>query len=196
MRVLIHFILWTIGLTKAETQTTEAERDALARYAMGRKTVVEIGVWHGVTTSRLRAAMASGGVLYAIDPFPVGRLGFSIQNCIAHHEVSRIKNGAVRWIRLSGEGAARKMAQELHGRVDFVFIDGDHSYEGLKADWNGWSGLMAVGGVVALHDSRTTATRQISGAGSVQFTNDVVLRDERFELADLVDSLTILRRRS
>jgi hypothetical protein len=48
--------------------------------------------------------------------------------------------------------------------------------------------------VVALHDSRPTPSRPIDDAGSVRFTRDVILADPRYEVADLVDSLTILRR--
>ena len=68
MSVLAHFVKWQCGLARAQTQTTAAERDCLAAHAAGRGVVVEVGVWHGVTTCRLRAAMSPAGVLYAVDP--------------------------------------------------------------------------------------------------------------------------------
>ena len=37
MRVLVHLLLWRVGLAQAETQTTPAERDCLARHVSGRK---------------------------------------------------------------------------------------------------------------------------------------------------------------
>ena len=191
MKVLSHYIAWTIGLAPATTQTTSAERDCLARYATGRRRLVEIGVWHGVTTKRLRAAMHAQGVLSAVDPFPVGRLGFSVQQHIAHREVDSIANGQVAWLRTTGAAAARD-----HQLVDFVFIDGDHSEDGLLADWRAWSPLVEAGGIVALHDSRSTPERPIDEAGSVKVTNDVILRDERFSVVDTVDSLTVLQRRA
>ena len=191
MKVLSHYIAWTIGLAPATTQTTSAERDCLARYATGRRRLVEIGVWHGVTTKRLRAAMHAHGVLSAVDPFPVGRLGFSVQQHIAHREVDSIANGQVAWLRTTGAAAARD-----HQSVDFVFIDGDHSEHGLLADWRAWSPLVEAGGIVALHDSRSTPERPIDDAGSVKVTNDVILRDERFSVVDTVDSLTVLQRRA
>jgi len=196
MRVLLHLILWRLGLAAAESQTTIAERECLARYAAGRRRLAEIGVWHGVTTRRLRAAMAPDADLLAIDPYPVGRLGFSAQRYIAHHEVAGVKNGRVRWIRATGVETARRIAAAREAPVDFLFIDGDHTYEGLRDDWESWSGLVAPDGLVALHDSRSTPARNIDGAGSVRFTNDVILRDSRFVSADAVDSLTILRRLS
>jgi predicted O-methyltransferase YrrM len=36
--------------------------------------------------------------------------------------------------------------------VDFVFIDGDHSYEGVKTDFEMFSRLVRRGGIIALHD--------------------------------------------
>jgi predicted O-methyltransferase YrrM len=189
MRPLTHFVAWSVGLAEPETQTTQAERDCLARYATGRRRVVEIGVWHGVTTKRLRAAMASDGELTAVDPFPVGRLGFSMPERIAHTEVARVPNAVVRWVRKTGAEAAAG-----HRSVDFVFIDGDHSEEGLLADWGAWSSLVEPGGIVALHDSRSTPQRPIDDAGSVRVTARVIVPDPRFRVAEVVDSLTVLER--
>jgi predicted O-methyltransferase YrrM len=193
--VLSHFLKWQFGFARAETQTTEAERDCLARHAAGKRVLAEIGVWHGVTTCRLRAAMATDGILYAIDPYPRGRLGVSFQQRIAHGELRSTSGGQIRWIRATGAEAGRRLAAELAARVDFVFIDGDHTYEGLRGDWEAWSGLLAPGGIVCLHDSRSSPLRAIDDAGSVRFTSEVIRKDERFLPVDEIDSLTVLRRR-
>jgi len=194
MSVLLHYLRWSVGLASAETQTTPTERDALARWVAGRQCVIEIGVWHGVTTRRLREAMAADGVLFAIDPYPVGRLGVSFQQRIARAEVAAVRNGEVRWVRQTGADAARTLADELRGKVEFAFVDGDHTYDGLAGDWNSWTPLIAPGGIVALHDSRPTADRPIHDVGSVRFTAEVIRHDTRFILAEEVDSLTVLQR--
>ena len=196
MRALTHFLRWSVGLAAADTQTTALERDCLARLAAGRQRVVEIGVWHGVTTTRLRAAMAPNGLLLAVDPYPRGRLGVSLQRIVARREVGRVANARVQWVRLTGAEAAAWYAASGEPPVDLVFIDGDHGYDVVRADWEGWSPLVADGGVVALHDSRPTADRPIHDAGSVRFTNGVILGDPRFELLEVEDSLTALRRRA
>jgi cephalosporin hydroxylase len=36
--------------------------------------------------------------------------------------------------------------------VDFLFIDGDHSYEGVREDFTTYSWLVRAGGLIALHD--------------------------------------------
>jgi predicted O-methyltransferase YrrM len=37
-------------------------------------------------------------------------------------------------------------------KLDFLFIDGDHSYEGVKMDFAMYSPLVRSGGLVAFHD--------------------------------------------
>jgi cephalosporin hydroxylase len=47
----------------------------------------------------------------------------------------------------------RKIEGILKGRkVDFLFIDGDHSYEGVKKDFEMYSPLVRKGGIIAFHD--------------------------------------------
>lgn len=196
MRVLVRFLLWRLGLAEAETQTTPAERDCLARHVAGKTRPVEIVVWHGVTTSRLRAQMAPESMLFAVGPYPAGRLGFSAQRYIAHREVAKVCNGSVQWIRTTSVQAARDYSLSGEPRPDFVFIDGDHTYSGLHDDWEAWSPLVAMNGIVALHDNCSCAAREIGDVGSVVFTCEVVLQDARFELLERVDTLTVVRRRT
>lgn len=57
---------YLVGSEPAHTQTTVAERAALARDAAGRKRLVEIGVYEGFTTAILARAMAPDAVLHAM----------------------------------------------------------------------------------------------------------------------------------
>jgi predicted O-methyltransferase YrrM len=194
MRVIPHFVLWKVGLSKPETQTSDAERECLARHAAGRHCLVEIGVWHGVTTALLRRAMSPDGVLYGVDPYPAGRLGFNAQRLIARHEVAKEPNGSMRWVRAMSIEAARAHASSGGLPPDFIFIDGDHSFEGLRGDWEAWSGLVTPDGVVAVHDSRPSAAHHIENAGSVRYASEIILHDLRFRVVEQVDTLTILHR--
>lgn len=45
-----------------------------------------------------------------------------------------------------------EVGEVLSGEVDFLFIDGDHSYEGVKKDFEMYGQLVASGGIIALHD--------------------------------------------
>ena len=48
---------------------------------------------------------------------------------------------------------ARRTEETLDGHdIDFLFIDGDHTYEGVKDDFERYSPFVAEGGLIALHD--------------------------------------------
>lgn len=190
----LHYLRYRLGWASALTRTTGAERACLRRHAQGRMRLAEIGVFHGVNTRAFREAMASAGVLLAVDPFPrrfFGIRGYGWARRIAHREVARSGNGRVVWIERRGEEAPALAEVQPYLPVDFVFIDGDHSYAGLRGDWLAWKDHVASGGVVALHDSR-----QRDGCGSERFAQEVVCRDPDFERLDEIDSLTVLRRRA
>lgn len=191
-RTLVRTGLWYAGFLKPQTQTTAAERAALARHAAGRLRLVEIGVFNGVTSLEIRRAMAADGLLWAVDPFPPGRLGYCIDERVARHTIKQSKNGKVVFVRLTGAEAAAKYAEQMSDPVDFVFIDGDHSWDGIQADWQGWSPLIGCGGIVGLHDSRLCSGREVP-ADSVRYTQQVIRLDPRFEIIEEVDSLTVLR---
>lgn len=188
----LHYLGYRIGWAKPLTQTSAAERLALRQFATGKNRLAEIGVFHGVNTRALREAMASDGVLFAIDPFLrscFGIRGFGWARRIAHRELACCNRGRVEWVEDLGRNAARhaSIAKELP--LDFLFIDGDHSWDGLKGDWECWSDLIARNGIVALHDSCNT-----HGADSERYTRDVILNDPRYQKIHTVDTLTVVRR--
>src|SRR5438552_13493797 len=131
MRVLTHFLLWNLGLAKVSTWYTPAEVNCLERHATGKHRLVEIGCWQGVNTRLLRSVMAPDGVLFAVDPYSPGRLGFSAQQIIAHREVGRLQKGRVRWIRLTDVEAARQFVDQCEAPVEFVFSDCVNSFDGF-----------------------------------------------------------------
>jgi predicted O-methyltransferase YrrM len=189
-RLQVHSAAWwlghRLGLLPPRTQTTAAERAALSRLAQGRRTVVEIGVFDGANTALLRSVMAADGEVFGIDPHPPGRLGVSFERLIAARELSRIPNGRAHLVRQLSTEAVHGWARP----IDFLFIDGDHSWTGISRDWDDWIPHLAPGAVVALHDSRPMPG-EIS-PDSVRFTNEVVLPDRRFQVLATVDRLTAL----
>lgn len=48
-------------------------------------------------------------------------------------------------------------------KFDFAFIDGDHSYEGVKRDFEMYSPLVNEGGIVAFHDTIQNGSRHEPG---------------------------------
>jgi predicted O-methyltransferase YrrM len=45
-----------------------------------------------------------------------------------------------------------EVAAAVDGGVDLLFIDGDHTYEGVKQDFEMYRQFVADGGLIALHD--------------------------------------------
>ena len=74
------------------------------------------------------------------------------------------------------------LSTSSEGTSAISFIDGDHTYDGLRGDWESWSGLVAGGrrcGAARQLFERGAANRR---AGSVRYTRDVIRRDPRFEV--------------
>jgi predicted O-methyltransferase YrrM len=50
-------------------------------------------------------------------------------------------------------GTLERVRQLFGGaEIDFLFIDGDHTYEGVKEDWEMYSPLVRKGGIIVFHD--------------------------------------------
>jgi predicted O-methyltransferase YrrM len=193
LAAVLHFLKWQFRAGPATTETSRSERDLLASFAAGKRRIVEIGVAQGVTTKRLRAAMAPEGELWAVDPYVPNRLGLRFSELIARGEVSAVENGTVRWLRTTGADAAATWLREGRPAPELVFIDGDHSWQGVAGDWEAWSPLLAPGGLIGLHDSRSVPKFPID-ADSVRFTQTVVLHDPRFRVVAELESLTVVER--
>ena len=191
-RTLFRHFLWALGLLSPKTQTTLSERQCLIRHAAGRQRLVEIGVFNGVTTLELRKAMPATATLWAVDPFIAGRLGYNLDERIARHVINQSSNGTVEMIKLISAAAMEKYKALKLPPVEFLFVDGDHTWAGIDADWKGWAPLIGVGGIVALHDSRSYPGREVT-LDSARYTKEVICADPRFEVIDEVDSITVLR---
>ena len=47
----------------------------------------------------------------------------------------------------------KKIKEVLNnGKIDFLFIDADHSYKGVKKDFKMYSPLVRLGGIIAFRD--------------------------------------------
>jgi predicted O-methyltransferase YrrM len=188
----VHFVLHSLNLQAAQTQTTAAERECLGRLAQGRTRLAEIGVFEGAGTRVLADAAAPNGRVFAIDPFMPGRLGVCWTRPVALREVAKSAGAEkVEFVRKFSFDAAT----ELQGPFDFVFVDGDHSLGGIARDWQDWSEKIVAGGIIALHDTRVPDhDPSVANLGSHQFFESDIRRDPRFALLEQVDSLSVLQR--
>jgi len=109
---------------------------------------VEIGSGQGASAFILGNAMPVGSSIYMIDKnHPDLRLDVATALKRIGYDVREICGDSV--------GYMTKRIMEGHFEeleADILFIDGDHSYEGVKADFEYYSKFVRKGGLIALHD--------------------------------------------
>jgi predicted O-methyltransferase YrrM len=188
----LHLLRFIFKLDLPDTQTTIAERSALAKYAAGAGLAIEIGVYEGINTVIIGKALANGGKLFGIDPFFKGSLGICYHKIIAELHLKR--NRVTKSVGLI-EKFSFDAIGDVPEKVDFIFIDGDHSYEGIQKDWQLYAGRLKADGIMALHDTSVIAIDGGLTLDSVRYYNDVIKHDDRFEWIETVDRMNILRRK-
>lgn len=112
-------------------------------FAFAPRRCLEIGVAQGGSARIIHQALADlgQGTLVAVDPHP--RLDF---------DWATISERATLLVGASPEVLPRAMA-EAGGPFDFVFVDGDHSTAGVRADLVGLVDVTAPGAKILLHDA-------------------------------------------
>lgn len=146
------------GLIPPRPMNSREEMEALALLAGGARRVVELGVYEGSSAVVLCGALGAGAELHLVDPFLAGgsalREGWRANQTATRLAVRRAagRHGpAVRWHVARSQEVGRSWSS---GAVDLVFIDGDHSFDGCREDWEAWSCHVRTGGAVAFHDAR------------------------------------------
>ena len=118
------------------------------------RVVVEIGTAKGGTLYLWSRIVAPGALLVSIDkPGEVGSVGRPALSVYKRFGQERGIQVVTLPVDSHSENAHKRVREILGGRpVDFLFIDGDHTYEGVKADFYGYRHYMAPKGIIALHD--------------------------------------------
>jgi len=130
-------------------------RNLIDYYCPPNSVGVEIGVKQAVTTSHILKHSKNLRFLYAIDPWiDDDKMYFNAQKRIH-------SNPKLMILRMTSNAAARFVPNGL----DFVFIDGDHSYEQVLADLNNWVPKLKSGGMLCGHDW-CTSKRGVPQAGT------------------------------
>ena len=117
--------------------------------------VCEIGTYKGGTLFIWCQLAAPEARIYSID-LPGGQFGGGYNERSLPFFQSFCKSGqTLQCLRGDSHDASIRAALErsLDGaKLDFLFIDGDHTFAGVKQDFEMYSTLVSPGGVIALHD--------------------------------------------
>ena len=150
-------VLLTWGAKKRGAAQKLREFSALASLVRNHKpsVVVEIGSLHGGTLWAWCRLAAPDALLVSID-LPGGEFsgGHAPADAARLRGYGRAQQQVVLIRNDSHSEATLAELEEVLGKrkVDFLFIDGDHTYEGVKTDFEMYSRLVAPKGIVALHD--------------------------------------------
>lgn len=118
---------------------------------------VEVGVFTGFY-ARMILATWTGEKLYLVDPWhdqrdykDAARCNEWTGNGRLRDTLERLKSfeGRFEIIRKHSPEAADEFEDDS---LDFVYVDGNHSYQGAKADIRGWWRKVAPGGLLMGHD--------------------------------------------
>ena len=173
----------------------------LAAMGPGRGAVVEIGSYLGKSTSYLAMGTRTrgSGTVFAVDHFlgsPEHQAGQRHEDAVLARDGTLfdafLRNMAVggftdivRPLRTGSLDAAR----EWSGPIRLLFIDGDHSYQATRADFEAWTPHLEPGGLAAFHDVGD------DWPGVTRFFGEVTGPDGDWEPLLAVGSLRVVRRR-
>lgn len=174
------------------TQTSKAEQSIISKYALGKKIAIEIGVFQAVNTILISESIGYRGVVYGIDPFFSGKLGISWNEKIAELNIRRRKKQEIIKLIKAFSFNALPLIKLI---PDFIFIDGDHSWDGIRKDWELYSKLLEPGGVILLHDTSVPDSEPWKASyDSTRFFNEVIIKTPGFIHLECVESLNVLKK--
>jgi len=158
----------------------------LARSCTGRGVIVEIGSWKGRSTVWLASGSKAGSAVpvHAVDPHtgsaehrPGGAPVATFEEFRANVARAGVDDIVVPLVKPSLDAAGG-----FAFPVELLFIDGDHAYEAVLADFRAWFPKVVDGGVIAFHDT-------IGWEGPERVVEEHLYRSSRFRNVRLCGSI-------
>jgi len=121
------------------------------------KNFMEIGTDQGGTFA-IWSKLSSDGIRISLD-LPHGTYGVNTYDVNKRDEYLRSLGSNVRIIHGDShtQESREKISSILNGeKLDFLFIDGDHTYEGVKKDYEDYKDYVKEGGWIGFHDIKDT----------------------------------------
>lgn len=153
---LLDFVYtYGLGLFKPAQVRSEIEQLLLIMKARNPRVIVEIGTSRGGTLLLFSRAASPDATIVSVD-LPGGLFGgeYANQNLPLYKSFLK-SNQRLESIRKNShkEETLMEVKKALSNeQVDFLFVDGDHSYIGVKRDFEMYSPLVGQNGIVAFHD--------------------------------------------
>lgn len=140
------------------------ELERLLEWVSGATSILEIGSRYGYTLVDIAHRMAPGAKVLSVD-LP-DQEGWNDPQAIFHlrENIQRLQNEGYAARLIEGDSHDLSVIEAVlaHGPFDVVFIDGDHTYEGVTQDWDYYG---EAGNVVIFHDIRRPQSGEWQGLG-------------------------------
>jgi cephalosporin hydroxylase len=156
--------------------------------ALPLRNVMEIGSEAGGTFFLWCRLAILGGKKISLDlPGGASGSGNYVDPAALAARTARFKSWAPRVHVVTGDSHDREIRYQVlrildREPLDFLFIDGDHSAEGVKADYRDYGGLVRRGGLIAFHDIRESEHHKMRGCFVHEFWQE--LEGEKWDLIE------------
>jgi cephalosporin hydroxylase len=152
------------------------------------KFILEIGTANGGTLFLFSRVASQSATMISVD-LPGGPFGGGYpESRIPLYKSFALPNQQIHLIRANSHdrGTLEQVKAVLGGeQIDFLFIDGDHSYEGVKMDFEMYSRLVKKGGLMAFHDIVVGAPESVGEVN--RFWNEIKRKYESVEIVENSD---------
>jgi len=139
---------------RIKSHLTIREIIKLYRLASGQKTILEIGSYIGASACCFGIAIKKAGLgkVFCVDTWNNDAMTEGRRDTYNEflNNTSLFSQFIIPVRGLSTEVVEQIAVKTNH--LDMLFIDGDHSYDGVKADWDAYRGFLKAGSIVVFHD--------------------------------------------
>jgi predicted O-methyltransferase YrrM len=143
-----------------ESITQPVQRVILSLFALEKKAgvIVELGSWTGGGVLLMAPFLIHDRSYHAVGTFNADHMPDKyVQDYLKgrkHLDVFKENIRPLRGKVVTHQGTTNEVAAKWpkNQAIDLLFIDADHSYEAVSADWRNWSPFVRKGGIIAFHD--------------------------------------------
>jgi predicted O-methyltransferase YrrM len=137
------------------THMTPEERLLLYRLGLQQQpgaVLLEVGSYLGASASFLAAAISEiggGGNVHCVDTWQNQAMTEGLRDTWAEFQTNTRPYAS---LIVPHRGCSVDVSKTFEEEIDMLFLDGDHSYEGCRADVESWLPHLKPGGILVIHD--------------------------------------------